>query len=80
VPEQGENREHPAVVVLALGQAQLLEDGLDVTLDGARAEERARPRPRARGLADRVEALGGRLSVESPRGGGTVLRAAIPRG
>jgi signal transduction histidine kinase len=33
-----------------------------------------------RGLADRVEALGGRLSVESPRGGGTVLRAAIPRG
>jgi PAS domain S-box-containing protein len=33
-----------------------------------------------RGLADRVEALGGRLSVESPRNGGTVLRAAIPRG
>jgi PAS domain S-box-containing protein len=33
-----------------------------------------------RGLADRVEALGGRLSVESPRRGGTVLRAAIPRG
>jgi PAS domain S-box-containing protein len=33
-----------------------------------------------RGLADRVEALGGRLTVESPRRGGTVLRAAIPRG
>jgi signal transduction histidine kinase len=33
-----------------------------------------------RGLADRVEALGGRLAVESPRRGGTVLRAAIPRG
>jgi signal transduction histidine kinase len=33
-----------------------------------------------RGLADRVEALGGRLAVESPRAGGTVLRAAIPRG
>jgi signal transduction histidine kinase len=33
-----------------------------------------------RGLADRVEALGGRLTVESPRRAGTVLRAAIPRG
>ena len=33
-----------------------------------------------RGLADRVEALGGRLTVQSPRRGGTVLRAAIPRG
>jgi PAS domain S-box-containing protein len=31
-----------------------------------------------RGLADRVEALGGRLSVESPQGGGTRLRAEIP--
>jgi PAS domain S-box-containing protein len=33
-----------------------------------------------RGLADRVEALGGRLDVESPAGGGTVLRAVIPVG
>jgi PAS domain S-box-containing protein len=33
-----------------------------------------------RGLADRVEALGGRLTVDSPRRRGTVLRAAIPRG
>jgi signal transduction histidine kinase len=31
-----------------------------------------------RGLADRVEALGGRLRVWSPRGGGTKLRAEIP--
>ena len=31
-----------------------------------------------RGLADRVEALGGRLEIESPRGGGTTLRADIP--
>jgi PAS domain S-box-containing protein len=30
------------------------------------------------GLADRVEALGGRLDVRSPRGEGTVLRAEIP--
>ena len=31
-----------------------------------------------RGLADRVEALGGRLRVWSPEGGGTRLRAEIP--
>ncbi len=31
-----------------------------------------------RGLADRVEALGGELGLESPAGGGTRLRAAIP--
>ncbi|HEY8582802.1 MAG TPA: PAS domain S-box protein [Capillimicrobium sp.] len=31
-----------------------------------------------RGLADRLEALGGRLAVDSPPGGGTVLRAEIP--
>ncbi len=33
-----------------------------------------------RGLADRVEALGGRLLVWSPAGGGTRLRAEIPCG
>jgi signal transduction histidine kinase len=33
-----------------------------------------------RGLADRVEALGGRLEIESPPGAGTRLRAAIPAG
>jgi PAS domain S-box-containing protein len=31
-----------------------------------------------RGLADRVEALGGRLTLESPSGGGTRLGAEIP--
>jgi signal transduction histidine kinase len=31
-----------------------------------------------RGLADRVDALGGRLIVSSPRGRGTILRAEIP--
>jgi signal transduction histidine kinase len=30
------------------------------------------------GIADRVMALGGRLTVESPAGGGTVLTAALP--
>jgi glucose-6-phosphate-specific signal transduction histidine kinase len=31
-----------------------------------------------RGLADRVEALGGTLVVESPRGAGTRVRAELP--
>jgi signal transduction histidine kinase len=31
-----------------------------------------------RGLADRVEALGGRLSVSSPAGSGTTLAAELP--
>jgi signal transduction histidine kinase len=31
-----------------------------------------------RGLADRVEALGGRFELQSPPGGGTVVRASIP--
>jgi PAS domain S-box-containing protein len=31
-----------------------------------------------RGLADRVEALGGRLDVRSPAGAGTVVRAELP--
>ena len=31
-----------------------------------------------RGLRDRVEALDGRLEVESPAGGGTRVSAAIP--
>ena len=31
-----------------------------------------------RGLRDRVEALGGCLSIDSPRGGGTAVVAVIP--
>jgi signal transduction histidine kinase len=33
-----------------------------------------------RGLADRVESLGGTLSLESPPGGGTRLHAQVPLG
>jgi signal transduction histidine kinase len=33
-----------------------------------------------RGLADRVEALGGRLAVDSPPGGGTRVMAELPCG
>ena len=32
------------------------------------------------GLADRVAAAGGRLGVQSPAGGGTVVRASLPTG
>ena len=31
-----------------------------------------------RGLADRIEALGGQFELESPSGGGTLVRAALP--
>jgi signal transduction histidine kinase len=31
-----------------------------------------------RGLTDRLDALGGTLEVESPRGGGTIIRARVP--
>ena len=30
------------------------------------------------GIGDRVAALGGRLRIESPRGGGTLLAAEVP--
>ena len=30
------------------------------------------------GLADRVAALGGTLTVDSPAGGGTTMRASLP--
>jgi PAS domain S-box-containing protein len=56
------------------------ENGVDVRVadDGAGGADAAGPG--LRGLADRVEALAGRLTVDSPRRGGTVLRAVIPRG
>ena len=41
---------------------------------GASVERRHRPR----GLADRVEALGGKLGVQSDVGGGTTVRAVLP--
>jgi PAS domain S-box-containing protein len=56
------------------------DDGvLVITVDddgvgGAKAEGEG-----LRGLADRVEALGGRLTLDSPPGGGTRLQAQIPR-
>jgi signal transduction histidine kinase len=55
-------------------------DRVEVTVvdDGAGgADEEGRG---LRGLADRVESLGGTLALESPQGGGTRLRAEIPLG
>jgi signal transduction histidine kinase len=50
---------------------------VDVTDDGVGGADPATGSGLA-GLADRVTALGGRLEVESPPGGGTVVRAQLP--
>ena len=56
------------------------EDGLlhlEVRDDGAGG---ARPEGGGlRGLADRVDALGGRLTIDSPRAGGTCIAATLPQ-
>jgi PAS domain S-box-containing protein len=46
--------------------------------DDGRGGADARQGSGLRGLDDRVSALGGRLTVESPVGGGTILRAELP--
>jgi signal transduction histidine kinase len=51
---------------------------VEVTDDGAGGADPAGSG--LRGLADRVAALDGRLQVEDPAGGGTVVRAQIPLG
>jgi signal transduction histidine kinase len=56
------------------------EDGLltiEVTDDGAGGADRSGGSG-LRGLADRVESLGGQLRVESPLGGGTRVTARLP--
>ena len=57
-----------------------VEDGVvhvEVSDDGVGGAEAA-VGSGLRGLADRAEALGGELTVESPPGSGTVVRALIP--
>jgi signal transduction histidine kinase len=50
---------------------------IEVRDDGVGGADPARGTGLA-GLADRVAALDGRLSISSPAGGGTVVRAEIP--
>src|SRR5215212_3099838 len=63
-----------ATVELARSNGDLHVEVADDGIGGADTERGSG----LRGLADRVEALGGQLQVWSPHGGGTRLRAEIP--
>jgi signal transduction histidine kinase len=63
-----------ATVEVARGNGHIRVEVADDGIGGADTEGGSG----LRGLADRVEALGGRLQVWSPRGGGTRVRAEIP--
>jgi len=63
-----------ATVEVTRGDGQLLVEVVDDGIGGADTERGSG----LRGLADRVEAQGGRLRVWSPVGGGTRVRAEIP--
>jgi signal transduction histidine kinase len=57
------------------------DEGVVVTVgDNGRGGASAALGSGLRGLADRIEALGGRLELESPSGGGTLVRATLPLG
>jgi signal transduction histidine kinase len=63
-----------ATIEIAQNDGQIVVEILDDGVGGADTERGSG----LRGLADRVEALEGRLRVWSPNGGGTRLRAEIP--
>ena len=63
-----------AVIEVTLAQGSLVVEVVDDGMGGADVERGSG----LRGLADRVEALGGRLRVWSPRDGGTRVRAELP--
>ena len=63
-----------ATVAVAQANGQVVVEVVDDGVGGADTERGSG----LRGLADRVEALEGRLRVWSPPGGGTRLRAEIP--
>jgi len=67
-------RASQATVVIRHADGQLTVEISDDGVGGADADGGSG----LRGLADRVEALGGRLQVRSPSGGGTRVSAAIP--
>ena len=61
-------------VEVVLGEREVLATVSDDGVGGARPEAGTG----LLGLADRVAALGGRLAIDSPPGGGTALAATIP--
>ena len=63
-----------ATVEVSRGAGELVVEVVDDGIGGADTEQGSG----LRGLADRVEALGGRLRVWSPVGGGTRVKAEIP--
>ena len=63
-----------AIVEVVRKDGQVTVDVVDDGIGGADTELGSG----LRGLADRVEALGGQLRIWSPKGGGTRLRAEIP--
>jgi signal transduction histidine kinase len=65
---------HDASVRVAQTGERLVVEVVDDGVGGATTEGGTG----IRGLADRVEALGGRLRVWTPRGGGTRVQAEIP--
>jgi signal transduction histidine kinase len=65
-----------ATVEVARSNGQVVVEVVDDGIGGAHTERGSG----LRGLADRVEALGGRLRVWTPLGGGTRIRAEIPCG
>jgi signal transduction histidine kinase len=67
-------RASAATVEVGPGNGHIWVEVVDDGVGGADTEAGSG----VRGLADRVEALGGRLRVWSPRGGGTRVRAEIP--
>jgi signal transduction histidine kinase len=69
-------RAHDAAVSVAHADNLLLVEVVDDGVGGADTERGSG----IRGLADRVEALGGRLRVWTPPGGGTRVKAEIPCG
>jgi len=67
-------RASAARVQVARSAGQLVVEVVDDGVGGADTERGTG----LRGLADRVEALGGRLRVWTPRGEGTLVRAELP--
>jgi signal transduction histidine kinase len=65
-----------ASVDVIRGNGELVVEVVDDGVGGANSDDGSG----IRGLADRIEALGGRLRVWSPRDGGTRVRAEIPCG